>query len=306
MQMLVGDLGASNSRFALLQGGHLDHSSFRSFPNSGHDDPAELLQLYLDQSGATGPEAVCLGVAGPVIDGAARFTNRDWQLSEQALKQRFGFRSAILLNDLQAMGYALADLPPDRITPVLPGDNSSDAARMVVAPGTGLNIAVLRPGMPVAPSESGHVALSATTMRELEFLDTLSGDFPNVPVEAALSGPGIARLYRFAGGDPDVPPVDILARARAGGDTAATEAVGMFGRFLGRYCADMALTHMPMGGVFLTGSVGVAIAPYLAATEFAGQFHRAGPYQAILESIPVYTVDDPMIGLRGCAVRLRT
>ena len=52
------------------------------------------------------PRAATIAVAGPVTDGQARLTNRDWVISEDALR-RFGCGAALLINDFIALAFAV-------------------------------------------------------------------------------------------------------------------------------------------------------------------------------------------------------
>src|SRR5207247_9728127 len=52
-------------------------------------------------------DAACFGVAGPVIADAATLTNVPWRVDARRVATAFSLRRVNLLNDLQAMAYAV-------------------------------------------------------------------------------------------------------------------------------------------------------------------------------------------------------
>ncbi|SEQ84486.1 glucokinase [Thalassovita taeanensis] len=309
MTALVGDIGGTNTRLALAQDGHLLGNSMRVMANRDHADFSSMLTGYLRALDLSSVSAVCLGAAGPVQDGAVQLTNAPWRIESAAVTALTGASNTILLNDLQAMAHALHGLGGQDQHTILAGAKNvpTAAPRLIVAPGTGINAAVAhmtRTGVFVPPSESGHVALSAHDSIDLAFCDFARAELGHCPVEAALCGPGLERLYRFFGGKDAAKAPAILGNFETGQDLAATRAVDLFGRYLGRYCADLSLIHLPFGGIFLAGGVGRAIASILHRTGFATSFHRGGPYASIHKSITISEVTVPQLALLGCAQRL--
>lgn len=46
-------------------------------------------------------------MADPVIDGCAQVTNLTWVVDQAAIKVAFGWKAVALLNDLEAIAYAI-------------------------------------------------------------------------------------------------------------------------------------------------------------------------------------------------------
>ena len=65
---LVADLGGTNTRVALADGGVLRQGSIRRFANAGHASLSDILRAYLAQTATTECSGVCVAVAGPVTD----------------------------------------------------------------------------------------------------------------------------------------------------------------------------------------------------------------------------------------------
>ncbi|WP_323789948.1 ROK family protein [Thalassovita sp.] len=304
---LVGDFGGTNCRLALARAGQVEQTSQRVFRNADFASPLDAISEYLSQMGIEHLGAVCLGVAGPVQAGKVRLTNYPWALSETEIASITGAGVVTLLNDLQAQGYALHALAAKDRSPVVQGAMANiEAPRLIVAIGTGVNAAVAFPQgrqVFVPPSESGHMALPIRDETDLSFASSVQTELGHCPVEAALSGRGLARLWQFFGGPAGQDGAAVTA-AFEQGDMAADAALRQATLYLARYCADLALVHLPLGGIYLAGSVGLALAPHLGRLGFAEAFHRPGPYAEIHRSIPVYAVPDMQLTLAGCATRL--
>lgn len=304
-RFLLADAGGSNTRVGLGSSQGLDPDTVQTFRNAGHSGLAPILTAYLDRH--PGPvHALCAGVAGPVRGGNAQLTNLDWFINADELRAATGAHRVCLINDLQAQGYALDDLPTDSLTPLFPGATPpAGATRLVMGLGTGCNIAVVHhtpQGLLVPPSETGHSSLPYLDGDTGKLIAYLSQTHFHRPVEAALSGPGLARIFRYVSGD-TLPAADII-RSHARGDIEAHSALLMFAEILGTVAGNIALAHLPMGGLYFIGGTARAIAPHLADLGFLSHFTAKGPYTQILQDIPVLLINDDTAALRGCARHL--
>ncbi|WP_371227565.1 ROK family protein [Roseovarius sp. 2305UL8-3] len=306
-RLLLADLGGTNTRVGLGNGAGLITDSARSFSNADFDSLTPLLQAYLSDIGTPPITALCAGVAGPVNGEAAQLTNHDWMIKASALREATGATEVRLLNDLQAQGYALDDLTPDSVTSLFPGAaTSDDATRLVLGLGTGCNVAVVHRtslGLLVPAAESGHTHLPHCDGNLGKLITHLGQSHAHRPIESALSGPGLQNIYHWVTGS-DLPADQIIVAAIKG-DTSARKAIDLFTQLLGTVAGDLALTHLPMGGIFLIGGLARAIAPFLADSGFHAAFTAKGPYTAIAQDIPVLLIKDDMAALRGCARYLR-
>lgn len=304
---LLADFGGTHTRVGLAQNGRLAAQSVTRFRNDGFDGPQALLHAYLADQGSPAIAAICAGVAGPVRSGIAQLTNHRWQVNGAALAADLGARSCHLLNDLQAQAYALDDLPDTAITPLFPGTPPPPGAtRLVIGMGTGSNVAVahrIGPDLFVPPAESGHAGLPFASGIQADLLAWLETLHPHNPMEKALSGPGLSNIHRFVTGR-SLTPRDILAAYDAD-DADAARTLRLFVQLLGQVAGDLALAHLPMGGVFFIGGLARAVAPLLAPLGFLDRFTAKGPYTPILQDIPVSLITDDTAALLGCARALR-
>jgi glucokinase len=127
-----------------------------------------------------------------------------------------------------------------------------------------------------------------------------------VPVEYALSGPGLMNLHAalcaLRGGHNDYSsPGEITAAAISGSDPLARESLEVFCGLLGSAVGDMALLYGAQGGVYLAGGILPQIREFLIKSSFVERFLNKGPMRAALERIPVRLVEHGQLGVIGAA-----
>lgn len=317
---VVADIGGTNTRVALARGGRLLAGSLRHFRNAAWRGPEAMLTEYLATALAARdarPDLCCVAVAGPVRDGQAVMTNLDWQLTEAALARAIGAGRAVLLNDLQAQGHALGHVDPDRIRTVVDGPVTAGAPMLVVGLGTGVNAAPVHgtgAGRVVLPSECGHVTLPVTCEDDLAFgrfvesLPPEPGRTRRASVEEALSGRGLVNIHRFlaqrAGirGQGAAADSHSVLDALAAGDALARAAVAMQMRLLGQVLGDLALIHMPFGGIHLIGGMARALAPLAPEFGLTSSFRAPRWIDLLDREFRISVIEDDNAALLGCAV----
>ena len=310
---LVGDIGGTHARFAIarLGGPRPELGEPVKLAHAGMAGPDAVVEAFLAQVGEARPAHIAVAVAGPVDGGAARFTNLPWSLSEAALRQD-GFETAVLINDFEAMAWALPALSPDETVGIgadVPPE--SRAARLVLGPGTGFGAAVAAPcgaGFTAMATEPGHMGFAPTDEVELELWRRLSAD-GRVTVESLVCGPGLKRLHRLLAeieGRPPEPlePTEITARALAGSDPHAMAAAERFCALLGSVAGDLALATGARGGVYLVGGMARGIEPLLLNGPFRRRFEDKPPMHAYLAQIPTRLVRRKHTALLGAALAL--
>ena len=122
-----------------------------------------------------------------------------------------------------------------------------------------------------------------------------------------LSGRGVERLYAFvraeAGNPGDLPAAEVMA-ALAAGDPHAQAAGRLWVRLLGAELGNLALVHLPFGGIYLIGGVARAFQPWLDHFGFAAAFRDKGRFAPFMESFAISVIEDDYAALTGCAVYL--
>ncbi len=316
---ILADIGGTNTRVALADGAAVRLASIRRFPNADYQargqDIAQVLKDYLAQTGAS-VSGVCVAAAGPVQDGVATMTNLDWVMDAAKLSGATGARKVAILNDLQAQGQALGHIPPANLRRVIDGPLQPNAAMLVVGLGTGVNAAPVHPGVTgrvVPPSECGHVNMPVRTEEDFRLLHFVEARLaaesaaPHAGVEEVLAGRGLANLHAFAAAEAGRPAsltsADVLA-ALAAGDPVAGHAARLYVHILGQMLADLALIHLPYGGIYLIGGMSRAMTPSFAAYGLTAQFREARRVDLLERDFSVTVVEDDYAALTGCAAYL--
>ena len=317
---ILADIGGTNTRVALADGTAIRKDSITRYPNAEYkargQDIAQILRDYLASTGAT-PDGVCVAAAGPVQDGVASMTNLDWVMDGAKLTAATGARRVAILNDLQAQGHALGHIAPAHLRNLIPGPAHPGAAMLVVGLGTGVNAAPVHgqgASRVVPPSECGHVNMpvrSEEDLRLMRFIETrlrAAGDIPHCGVEEVLAGRGLANLNAFAAAQAGHPAerssAEVLT-ALAAGDPVATHAARLYTTILAQVLADLALIHLPYGGIFLIGGMSRAMVPHFARFGLTETFREARRVDLLQTAFSVTVVEDDFAALTGCAAFLQ-
>ncbi len=126
--------------------------------------------------------------------------------------------------------------------------------------------------------------------------------------EDALAGRGVEHLYAFvtqeATGRPEKKSSGEVMAELAGGGAPAWAAAKLYSALLGSYLGNLALVHLPFGGIYLIGGMARAFSPWLADLGFAQAFHAKGRFETFLKAFSVTTIEDDFAALIGCAAYL--
>ena len=260
-------------------------------------------------------DAAAIGVAGPVVENAARLTNIDWDISAAAVTARFGTTHVALLNDLEAMGHSVEVLDDDEVTVLQDGTPRRDGNSAIIAAGTGLGQTVLhrmKGHLVPVPSEGGHADFAARTDRELELVRMLRERDGRASVEHVLSGPGLINLHHFThrGGECEMlegagehdAPARISQAALTGRCQGCVEALRMFVSAYGAEAGNLALRAVTLSGIYIGGGIAPKILPMLRGDLFLDAFRDKGPMATLATRIPVKVILNADSGLLGAAV----
>src|SRR5262245_13363633 len=301
--VLLADIGGTNSRLALAgSDGRPAHT--RIIENDSVPNLEGAISRYLAETRAR-PSAAVLAVAAPLEGEEVALTNRAWRFRPGELARRFGFAKLRLVNDFEAIAWALTRLTAADAHPLGPELPARPGVRVVLGPGTGLGVAALVPvdgRWQVLASEGGHASFGPQTTDELEIFAALLHEHGSISAETILSGPGLPRLLRAV--DPRsqaVTPEAVVTNALAG-DAAALVTVQLFVQLLGRFAGGLALTFKAVGGVYIAGGVASRLGKLFDADAFRAAFDAHPPYQSLLASIPIWMMTRSEPGLLGCAV----
>lgn len=308
--ILVGDIGGTHARFAILERtGPVSRLRDWSDPPAPFADFEQALSQYLGGIGNERvPDVIALAVAGPVVGGAVTLTNRKWHVSEARLRS-LGFRSAHLVNDFAAIAYAaerlersdLRCIGPDM--PAVPGGTVT-----ILGAGTGFGVSCLAHfrGRPVPlATEGGHIGFAPNGAEEIAILKALTRRFERVSVERILSGPGLENLSRALDeiSGRAVRPLSAaqIVECASQGDRDCRATLAMFCSILGAVAGDLALAHGSRGGVLIAGGIAGKLESYLQQGTFRERFEAKGRLSDFVKSISTRLIVNPHAALLGAA-----
>lgn len=309
---LVGDVGGTNARFALVD----TEGRVRNLHVYASGDFASLNDViadYLQRTlGSRRPPHAVIAAAGPVMDGEIEFTNLSWQISEGDILAQFEFEAVKLINDFsaQALACPLLDAADLQVLgPVLIG--GSDCPMVVLGAGTGFGVAGLARsdhGDVAISTEGGHAAFSPSDEIEIAVWKRLKAQHGRVSNERLLSGRGLFDLYQtlaeMQGVTPTLADEKAVAQAAASGDALANETLDRFCGILGSVAGDLALTFGARGGVFISGGIAPRMGDRLVNGSFRTRFEDKGRMRPYVEQIPTSLVLHPYPALIGAAREL--
>jgi glucokinase len=315
--ILAGDIGGTSTRLGLFDAvqPRPRRVAFRTFKTLDFSDLPSMIARFIEQDStdARTIDRACFGVAGPVLDGSAELTNVPWRVEAREVESAFGFERVVILNDLQAMAYAVPVLAGRELHPLQRGEAARGNMSLIAA-GTGLGIAMLHyvDGRLIpSPSEGGHADFAARTEREIALVRDLIDRYGRAEVEHVLSGPGLVNIYRVAHSTPcraRIDPADAEAPAaitRAALEhecDGCTEALDIFVEAYGAEAGNLALGAVATGGVYVGGGIAPKILPALERGGFMKAFRSKAPFEAMLARIPVNVILNDESGLLGAAV----
>lgn len=308
--LLAGDIGGTKTLLALYDPkGDARHSVVEAeFHSANYASLDLMVREFLDREGRKADTA-CFDVAGPVIRGQAHLTNLPWTLGETSLRDSLGLRHVTLLNDLQAIAYAVPHLRASEKHVLNEGTVQKRGPIAVVAPGTGLGEAFLvwqGDRYMACASEGGHASFAPTDDQQIGLLRALAKQFGHVSVERVCSGPGIAHIYDYLRDlDParesaafaaslakaaDRTPLIAQAALDDASNKLAVEALDLFMTILASEGANMVLKVMATGGLYLAGGIPAHILPKLAHAHFVQAFANKGRLGKLLAEVPIHVV----------------
>jgi glucokinase len=107
--MLLGDVGATNARFAVLFDGVLGPINWIEV--SHHPIFGEAVEKFLEMHPRNTPVIhALLAVAGPVEEQRCTFTNCPWTIDGRDMRDRFGFQSVQIVKHFEATAWSLPRL----------------------------------------------------------------------------------------------------------------------------------------------------------------------------------------------------
>ena len=309
MKTLVADIGGTNSRLAVALTSKTNKEiilkNVQKFRNSDFNNFDEVIEKYLSISDDNLINRMCIAAAGIISKTTVEMSNLNWKITVPSLQKAANIDKVLIINDLQAQGYALDFIKPKDLDTLIEGSHATapNDTKLVCGMGTGFNVAIAYQspfGTFVPASEYGHARITVASKKQNLIVEKLEKNSSFVSYENILAGLGLNRLDQVLNGRNDRTPADILAAAAAG-DLKAKEVGTELAGFAGQSFGDFALMNMAMGGVYLIGGVARALMPYLKEEHFKKNFYERGNFSEIMKKISVSLILDDYAALKGCA-----
>lgn len=323
MRVLAGDIGGTKIwlRLADVAAGGWRIAAEARFASARYDGLGPVLREFLANAGASAPPAAaCFGIAGPIgitDEGEiARVTNLPWVIESARIAEELGGARVRLVNDFQAIGYAIETLASGDLATLQPGVRRARAPCAVIGAGTGLGQTLLvwqGDHYDAVATEGGHVDFAPTDDLQIDLLRALARQYGRVSCERILSGAGLVDVYAFLLGRgvprgaealleaPDAAAA-VSAAALAQSDPAAAAALRLFVTVYGAHAGNVALGYLAAGGVYIAGGIAPKILPALRAGDFIRAFQDKGRMAPLLERIPVHVIINEKAGLLGATL----
>lgn len=311
---ILADIGGTNARFAILdQDGEITQIKIYSV----RENPTLLgaLKNYREtQCQNYTIVALALAVAGPVLGDVVKLTNSDWICDKNEIKENFSTDAVFILNDFEALAFAIVDLKPNNLQVVQAGEKSLMRPMVILGPGTGLGVAALKPilatgGFEAITTEAGHARYSPANDRERNIIQFLSRELNFVRAEDLISGPGLVNLYRAnchlvsEEAKPCI-PADVVKWAFEG-NNLCRQVLDDFAAIFGSFTSQIALNYIALGGVYLTGGVLEKIGAEFDAKRFLERFSTNPTMAKLLVRVPILRVQSEIPAFAGLRVVLK-
>jgi len=320
--LLAGDIGATNTKLAFYtaEEGLFKPLFEKTLKNDDFESFDDLLDVYLESTD-TSFQAICFGIAGVNILNRIQVTNLGWDIDGTELQKKFSLKGAWLLNDLQALSYAVVNLRDEDLSIIRTGKKVDCAPIAVIAPGTGLGEGFLTwdgEMYQAQSTEGGHVDFGPTNDRQVHLLNYLQKKLPRVSYENVCSGIGIPNLYDFLR-DQDYAKEPEWLREKINQvsdsapvifNTALDEekdcelcrlTVELFAEILGAEAGNLALKTLAQGGIYIGGGIPPRILPWLKQDTVIKAITEKDPHTELMSSIPVMVITNPIANLIGAA-----
>jgi glucokinase len=306
--VLLGDVGGTNARFAVLPEPHARATLLRRTLTAAHAGPVEAIRTALQGQNCPTPRSALIAIATRVDGPVVRLTNAPWAVDAARIGADLGLSPVALVNDYVPVAASLAtfrtfDDGLARLGHEIP---VGSGAKLVLGPGTGLGAAALLPlgeRFAVQPTEAAHVDFGPSDDVEMALWPRIERVGGRVTAETLLSGPGLMRLYRACalsnGHRATYSTSEEVTRAGLTGDALAHKTLRLFARLLGRFAGDLALIFGATGGVFIGSGIAPTIADLLNSGDFRAGFEDKAPFASLMAGIATFVIMRPEPALAG-------
>ena len=297
---LISDIGGTNARMALVDNKKKTVNE-KVYLHQDYEGLEEILEDFTKVTGESELQRGILGVAAPIIGDEVNFVNANLSFSQKNLEDKFFKHGLVVLNDLELQVLALNSLTKEDVT-VIGEQQLNNSTKILISPGTGLGLAGLVKGTPVA-TESGHINIP-----HIEGLESLVQSFQQkkgrTPTfEDLLSGKGILFLNEFVSNE--INGSVTSEQALMSNTKEGQEVREIFSVILAIFCRFSALMWGSKGGVYLSGSIINSLIEQINLDDFRDNFEDSQTMKDLLMACPIIHVKNKNLGFIGAKTLIK-
>ncbi len=318
-RVLGADVGGTKTNIAVFDvtGQGLSLVAESTYHSPQYHSCIDILLKFRSEHESLEPGHICLGVAGPVIQGKVEITNLSWNLDSEEIKTALGVKNVSLLNDLEATAYGLAALTENDFITIHEGSTGYDSNMAIIAPGTGLGEAGLfwdGTHYHPFPTEGGHTDFSPRLQQDFNLQKYLQAKYGVVSWEKAIAGPAIYDIYQFLRDSKkrkepawltealqqDDPTAVVSRVALEEKNSSCVETMQLFVKYLARECSNLVLKMKATSGLYLGGGIPPKISSLLQQSVFINNFYDCDRMQHLVKRTPVKIILNLKNRAAGC------
>jgi glucokinase len=310
---LVGDIGGTNARFALVAPGKSELMSIKTLQCTKFETVQEAIKSYLSSINDAEIVSACIASAGTTHLDVFKPANNDWVINKSNVSSALNDIQVNWINDFSAQALATTTLKSNDVIVINKGAVQPERVRLVIGPGTGLGTCGLINsfnGWVPLPAQGGHSDFAPNSSLEIEIWTLLQKQFGHVAVERILSGPGIVNLYKALCqiNEKEVlfnSPSEITSAAiKVNPDSISKETLHMFCRIFGSVTGSIALSTGCLGGIYITSDLVRNFLDFFIDSDFLKSFEDKGRLKYYMTDIPIFISKKENMGLIGSTYQL--
>ena len=310
---MVGDIGGTNARFALVAPGKSELMSIKTLQCTKFETVQEAIKSYLSSINDAEIISACIASAGTTHLDVFKPANNDWVINKSNVSSALNDIQVNWINDFSAQALATTTLKSNDVIVINQGAVQPERVRLVIGPGTGLGTCGLinsSNGWVPLPAQGGHSDFAPNSSLEIEIWTLLQKQFGHVAVERILSGPGIVNLYKALCqiNEKEVlfnSPSEITSAAiKVNPDSMSKETLHLFCRIFGSVTGTIALSTGCLGGIYITSDLVRNFLDFFIDSDFLKSFEDKGRLKYYMTDIPIFISKKENMGLIGSTYQL--
>ena len=310
---MVGDIGGTNARFALVAPGKSELMSIKTLQCTKFETVQEAINSYISSINDAEIVSACIASAGTTHLDVFKPANNDWVINKSNVSSALNDIQVNWINDFSAQALATTTLKDNDVIVINQGAIQPERVRLVIGPGTGLGTCGLinsSNGWVPLPAQGGHSDFAPNSSLEIEIWTLLQKQFGHVAVERILSGPGIVNLYKALCqiNEKEVlfnSPSEITSAAiKVNPDSISKETLHLFCRIFGSVTGSIALSTGCLGGIYITSDLVRNFLDFFIDSDFLKSFEDKGRLKYYMTDIPIFISKKENMGLIGSTYQL--